>query len=74
MSVFTDQRGVAHTAASKFRFHLWWHLARALLGERTRLKPGNAWTWQRYAQALEAVGDDGAARGAAGQACTLLAA
>jgi hypothetical protein len=49
-------------------------LARALLGERTWLKPGNAWTWQRYAQALKAAGDDGAARAASDEARALLAA
>jgi predicted Zn-dependent protease len=49
-------------------------LARALLGERTRLKPNNAWTWQRYAEALEAVGDQKAAAEAAAQARSLLAA
>jgi tetratricopeptide (TPR) repeat protein len=49
-------------------------LARALLSERTRLKPGNAWSWQRYAQALDAVGDHTAARVAAEQARSLLAA
>lgn len=36
-------------------------LARALLGERVRLKPNNAWSWQRYAEALGAAGDDAAA-------------
>jgi tetratricopeptide (TPR) repeat protein len=49
-------------------------LARALLGERTRLKPENAWTWQRYAQALKATGDDAAARTASDRARVLLAA
>ncbi len=49
-------------------------LARALLGERTRLKPKNAWTWQRYGEALEAVGDDAAARDASEQARAVLAA
>jgi tetratricopeptide (TPR) repeat protein len=49
-------------------------LARALLGERMRLKPGNAWTWQRYAQALDAVGDHAAAREASEQARSVLAA
>jgi hypothetical protein len=48
-------------------------LARALLGERARLKAENAWTWQRYAQALKAAGDDGAARAASEQARALLA-
>ena len=49
-------------------------LARALLSERTRLKPDNAWTWQRYAQALDAVGEQSAAREAAERARSLLAA
>jgi len=49
-------------------------VARALLGERTRLKPENAWSWQRYAEALETTGDAGAARAAADQARELLAA
>lgn len=49
-------------------------LARALLAERTLQKPGNAWTWQRYGEALEAVGDDGAAARAADRARVLLAA
>lgn len=49
-------------------------LARALLGERTRLKPRNAWSWQRYAQALEAAGNADAAREAAREARSLLAA
>jgi hypothetical protein len=38
------------------------------------LKPNNAWTWQRYAEALEAVGDQKAAGEAAAQARSLLAA
>jgi len=49
-------------------------LARALLDERRRLKPNNAWTWQRYAQALHALGDGAAAEKAAEQARSLLAA
>lgn len=49
-------------------------LARALLAERTRLRPDNAWTWQRYGEALEAAGDHDAAREAAARARTLLAA
>ena len=49
-------------------------LARALLGERTRLKPENAWSWQRYARALTAAGDDAAARVASQRAGALLAA
>ena len=48
-------------------------LARALLGERVRLKPGNAWTWQRYGEALEAVGDHDGAAEAATRAHALLA-
>ena len=47
-------------------------LARALLGERARLKPNNTWTWQRYATALKALGDDAAAREATEQARSLL--
>lgn len=49
-------------------------VARALLAERMRLKPNNAWTWQRYAQALDAVGDHAAAREATEQARSVLAA
>ncbi len=48
-------------------------LARALLGERTRLRPNNAWTWQRYAEALEAMGDEDAAGEATVQARSVLA-
>jgi tetratricopeptide (TPR) repeat protein len=49
-------------------------LARALLEERRRLKPANAWTWQRYAQALEALGEHDAAGKASAKARELLAA
>ena len=35
--------------------------ARALLAERTRLKPENPHTWRRYADALELAGDHSAA-------------
>lgn len=49
-------------------------LARALLGERTRLKPNNAWAWQRYAEALRAAGDLAAAHEASEQSRSLLAA
>lgn len=49
-------------------------LARALLAERTHLKPDNAWSWRRYADALEAVGDHAAAGSAAARARALLAA
>ncbi len=49
-------------------------LARALLAERTRLKPKNAWTWQRYGEALQAAGDEEAAGDAAARARSLLAA
>jgi tetratricopeptide (TPR) repeat protein len=49
-------------------------LARALLAERTRLMPDNAWTWQRYAKALDAVGDQKAAGQATARARSLLAA
>jgi tetratricopeptide (TPR) repeat protein len=48
-------------------------LARALLGERVRLKPENAWTWQRYAEALAAVGDHAAAGKASERARAALA-
>lgn len=49
-------------------------LARALLAERTRLKPDNAWTWQRYAEALDAVGDQASAHSATERARSVLAA
>lgn len=49
-------------------------LARALLAERTRLKPRNVWTWQRYADALDALGDEAGAREASRRARALLAA
>jgi tetratricopeptide (TPR) repeat protein len=49
-------------------------VARALLAERTQLKPDNAWTWQRYAEALDAAGDQAASRAASERARSLLAA
>ena len=47
-------------------------LARALLAERVRLRPNNAWTWERYGEALEALGDHDGATDAAGRARSLL--
>jgi hypothetical protein len=38
-----------------------------------RLKPENAWTWQRYAEALAAVGDHAAAGKASERARAALA-
>ncbi|MSP67773.1 MAG: hypothetical protein EXQ96_06690 [Alphaproteobacteria bacterium] len=49
-------------------------LARALLGERTALKPGSAWTWSLAAQALAGIGDVTGARRARARADQLLAA
>lgn len=48
--------------------------ARALLSERTALKPGNVWSWRRYADALEAAGETEAAVSARQKAEALLAA
>ena len=36
-------------------------LGRALLAERTALKPASAWSWRRYGEALAAAGDSKAA-------------
>ncbi|MDX1512156.1 MAG: tetratricopeptide repeat protein [Gammaproteobacteria bacterium] len=48
--------------------------ARALLAERTVLKPDNPWTWRRYAEALEAAGETASAGRARDKADALLAA
>ncbi len=48
--------------------------ARALLCERTALKPDNVWSWRRYADALEAEGESEAAVEARNKAEALLAA
>ena len=48
--------------------------ARALLCERTGLKPSNVWTWRRYADALQAAGELDSAAGARKKAEALLAA
>jgi tetratricopeptide (TPR) repeat protein len=48
--------------------------ARALLCERTALKPDNVWSWRRYADALEAAGDADSAAEARKRAAALLAA
>lgn len=50
------------------------HEARALLAERTVLRPGNPWTWRRYAEALEAAGETAPAAEARVRAESLLAA
>ncbi len=47
--------------------------ARALLAERSILKPGNPWTWRRYAEALEAAGETQPAMESRARAATLLA-
>jgi len=49
-------------------------LARALLSERTLLRPRNAWGWTHTARAAAGLGDDAAALAAAEQARRLLAA
>ena len=49
-------------------------LARALLAERTALKPNSAPSWQTYARALDGVGDAAAAETARARASALLAA
>jgi tetratricopeptide (TPR) repeat protein len=49
-------------------------LARALLSERVRLRPNSAWSWQRYARALDGLGDTAAAADARHRADALLAA
>ena len=43
-------------------------LARDLLAERSKLKPNSHYTWQRYADALQACGELEAARGARARA------
>lgn len=48
--------------------------ARALLCERTALKPKNVWSWRRYADALEAAGESSSAAEAKKKAEALLAA
>jgi len=49
-------------------------LARALLSERTLLRPRNVWGWTHTARAAEALGDHAAARAAEAEAKRLLAA
>ena len=49
-------------------------LARALLAERTAVKPNSAWSWQKYATALKATGRDQAADLAKARAAALLSA
>ncbi len=51
-----------------------WQQARALLSERTALKPRNPWSWRRYAEALEAAGEVNEAAEARKKAEALLAA
>ena len=46
--------------------------ARSLLSERAARKPGNPWTWRRYAQALAALDDDEGATQARETAARLL--
>lgn len=48
-------------------------LGRALLCERTALRPGNPWSWKRYADALDAVEDEEGAMQARDEAARLLA-
>ena len=48
-------------------------LARALLSERTLLRPRNAWGWTHTARAAAGLGDDAAAKAAVEQARRLLA-
>ncbi|MCR9073020.1 MAG: tetratricopeptide repeat protein [Alphaproteobacteria bacterium] len=48
-------------------------LARALLAERTAAKPTSAWSWRKYAEALNAIGRQEAADGARARAEALLA-
>lgn len=50
------------------------NLARALLAERSALKPGNPHVWKTYARALDGVGDAAGAEFARDRAKTLLAA
>ncbi len=49
-------------------------VARALLAERTALKPASAWSWQAYATALYGAGDGSAAAVARGKSAALAAA
>jgi tetratricopeptide (TPR) repeat protein len=49
-------------------------LARILLSERTGDKPNSRWTWQRYAEALERLGEGGQAAAARARAAMLKAA
>jgi tetratricopeptide (TPR) repeat protein len=49
-------------------------LARALLSERTELRPRNIWGWRHAARAAEGLGDHAAARAAEAEARRLLAA
>ncbi len=49
-------------------------LARALLSERTLLRPRNAWGWRNTARAAAGLGDDAAARAATEEERRLLAA
>jgi hypothetical protein len=44
------------------------------LAERAALRPDDAWTWQRSADALAALGDAAAAEAASARAARLLAA
>jgi tetratricopeptide (TPR) repeat protein len=46
-------------------------LARDLLADRSKLKPNSHYTWQRYADALQACGDLEAARGARARAAVV---
>jgi predicted Zn-dependent protease len=46
-------------------------LARDLLADRSKLKPNSHYTWQRYADALQACGDLEAARGARARAAAV---
>jgi tetratricopeptide (TPR) repeat protein len=50
------------------------HLARALLSERTGLRPRNAWGWTHTALAAEGLGETAAAQAATKQATQLLTA
>jgi tetratricopeptide (TPR) repeat protein len=48
------------------------HLARALLSERTRLRPRNAWGWTQTALAASGLGESAAAQAARGEAKRLV--
>jgi hypothetical protein len=50
------------------------HLARALLSERTALRPRNGWGWKHTALAAEGLGERAAAQAAREAAKRLLAA